>query len=212
MNITLIRHPQTTANKNHIIYGVKDFEYTERGEHQYLWIKEYMEMNYSINNQFQEHKDRYHIISSPRGRALKLAQGISKELGIDLETKDEIGEMNFGIFEGLSTEEAKQKHPDAYFNFQYHFDTTAIPGGESYEDFMTRMDRFIDYLGSLHGSGQFDEIIIVSHGGVIRELTENLLELEPGTSWKFSVSNGCIIKLELKEDGYRLKELVANKF
>ncbi len=212
MNITLIRHPQTTANKNHIIYGMKDYEYTERGEHQFFWIKEYMEINYSINHQFQDHKEKYCIISSPRGRALKLAQGISMELGIKLETRDEIGEMNFGIFEGLSTEEAKKKHPDAYFNFQYHFDTTAIPGGESYEDFIARMDKFIDYLGRLHESGQFDEIIIVSHGGVIRELIENLLELEPGTSWKFLVSNGCIIKLEMKENGYRLKELVANKF
>lgn len=212
MNITLIRHPQTTANKNHIIYGVKDFDYTDRGEHQSLWIKEYMNMNYGMNSDFQEHKERYHIISSPRGRAMKLAESIGESLGMDLEVKEEIGEMNFGIFEGLSTEEAKSQYPDAYFNFQYHFDTTAIPEGESYEDFIARMDRFIDYLGTLHASEQYEEVIIVSHGGVLREVLENLLDMEPGSSWKFQISNGCIIKLVLKEDGYRLRELIANKF
>ena len=146
MNITLIRHPQTTANKNHIIYGVKDYDYTERGEHQALWIKEYMNMNYGFNSGFQENKGRFHIISSPRGRALNLAETIGEDLELDFEVRDEISEMNFGIFEGLSTDEAEKQFPDAYFNFQYHFDTTAIPEGESYDDFITRMDEFIEFL------------------------------------------------------------------
>lgn len=212
MNITLVRHPQTTANMAHIIYGVSDYDYTERGHNQMLWVEEYMKINYSMTKKFSENKDRFHVITSPRERASQLAKGISKALEMDYEEEELIREMNFGIFEGLTTEEAKEKFPDEYFDFQYHFDTTAIPKGESYDDFIHRVDSFIDKLGQFHMNNIYDEVVVVTHGGVIRELIERLLELEPGSSWKFSIGNGCIIKLVLKSNGFCLKELIANKF
>jgi len=212
MNITLIRHPQTKANKAHIIYGKTDYEYTERGKNQLLWIKDYMMLNYSMKAEFEENKEKYKIITSPRRRAKDLAMAISQEMDIGWEEEKLIGEMDFGIFEGLTTEEAKLKYPDEYFDFQYHFDTTAIPDGDSYEAFINRVNSFVDRLGLYHESGKYNELLIVTHGGVIRELFERLLEVEPGTSWKLLVGNGCILKLVLKKDGFHLRELIANKF
>lgn len=211
MNITLVRHPQTTANKKHIIYGNTDYPYTERGEHQMLWVKDYMAINYGMYlDDTPDHNMK--IISSPRGRAYKLATAISEELEISPEVNKNISEMDFGIFEGLTIEEAMETYPDEYTNFQDHFDTTRIPDGESYDDFIDRVDDFLEHVAYLNNEEKLDEIIVVSHGGVIRELLERLLDMDPGESWKFLIGNGCIIKLVLREDGYRLRELIANKF
>ena len=211
MNVTLVRHPQTTANKLHVIYGNTDYPYTERGEHQLLWVKDYMAINYGMY--LEETPDQnMKIFSSPRGRALKLATAISEELDINCQVDENIGEMDFGIFEGLTMEEAIEKYPVDYNNFQEHFDTTRIPEGESYNDFIDRIDNFLDHIAYLNNEVHLDEIIVVSHGGVIRELLERLLDIDPGESWKFLIGNGSIIKLVLREDGYRLRELIANKF
>ncbi len=212
MNITLIRHPQTEANKDHIIYGKSDYDYTERGNNQKLWVQEYMSLNYNITKNFYTHKAGYHIITSPRKRASILAKGISDELKIGIEVEELICEMNFGIFEGLTTKEAEEKYPDEYFDFQYNFDTTKIPEGESYNDFIERIESFIDKLGELYTNKTYEEVVIVTHGGVIRELVERILEFEPGDSWKLIIGNGCIVKLIAKSEGYYLKELIANKF
>jgi len=211
MNVTLVRHPQTTANEKHIIYGNSDYPYTKRGERQRHWVKDYMAINYGI--QLEEIPDtNIKIISSPKGRALNLAIAIAKELDISAEMNENISEMDFGIFEGLTIEEAMETYPDAYANFQEYFDTTRIPDGESYGEFINRMDMFLEHITFLNNERKVDEIIVVSHGGVIRELLERLLDINPGESWKFLIDNGCIIKLVLRKDGYRLKELIANKF
>lgn len=211
MNVTLVRHPQTTANKLHVIYGNSDYPYTERGEHQLLWVKDYMAINYGMYLK-DTPGQKMKIFSSPRGRAFKLARAISEELETTCEVDENISEMDFGIFEGLTIEEAMEKYPEDYNNFQDHFDTTRIPDGESYDDFIDRMDNFLEQIAYLNNEEKLDEIIVVSHGGVIRELLERLLDIDPGESWKFLIGNGCIIKLVLREDGYRLRELIANKF
>lgn len=211
MNVTLVRHPQTTANKKHIIYGKTDYPYTKRGEHQLLWVKDYMSINYGMYlDDMPNHNMK--IISSPKGRALQLATAIGEELDLSPEMNENLSEMDFGIFEGLTMDEAIETYPKEYKNFQEHFDTTRIPEGESYDDFIDRMDAFLDHIAYLNNEVKLNELVIVSHGGVIRELLERLLDIDPGQSWKFIVGNGCIIKLVLREDGYQLKELIANKF
>ncbi len=209
MNITLIRHPQTTANKEHVIYGKLDYPYTNRGHNQLEWLKEYMSINYGM---YKKDLGPIKLISSPRGRAAELAKAIGEALELIPQYTETVSEMDFGIFEGLTIEEALDKYPEDYKNFQEHFDTTSIPEGESYEDFIKRMDNMLAYLEELIASGTVEEAIIISHGGVVREMVERLLDLEPGGSWKFMISNGCIVKMELHNEGYRLKELIANKF
>jgi alpha-ribazole phosphatase len=212
MNITLVRHPQTTANEMHIIYGKSDYHYTQRGNHQLLWLKDYIAMNYGFEIEDDSTDHNMRIISSPRDRALILAEAIGNEIDIEPIISEYICEMDFGIFEGLTVEEAIVKYPVEYNDFQYNFGTTRIPKGESYEDFITRMDNFMEHISYLKNEVKLDEIIVVTHGGVIRELLERLLEIEPGGSWKFLIGNGCLIKLALRDDGYHLKELIANKF
>jgi broad specificity phosphatase PhoE len=194
MKIFLVRHPQTTANQQKIIYGKTDYPYTQAGEKQVKSILDFFSM--------QVRSDRIKIITSPAIRAVNLANQIGK-LFKEVPSMDErLGEMNFGIFEGLTLGEAKEKHPLAYDDFVHRFETSSIPEGESYIAFQERIKRFIVTMP------EKDEWILVTHGAVIREMLEQILGLKAGDSWKFSINNGTIVELEKKTLGFVVKQII----
>lgn len=226
MKVTLIRHPQTIANERKIIYGALDYPYTERGKLQYNHVCSFFEDQIMMK---KIDVNKVMLFSSPSLRTKKLSEGIGAVLGISNSVDQRLAEMNFGIFEGLTSKEAQVKYPQAYQNFKYHFDTTTIPEGESYPDFMNRIKEFLHHRSmrapsrlkneteqyiDKHMTVEEDEqqLIIVTHGAVVREILEHLLELSPGDSWKFVIGNGCIVELERRHDSYKMIQLGANPF
>lgn len=206
MKVILIRHPQTVANEKKIIYGALDYPYTERGEQQFEYVCNYLK---EIGNRDGNDKQVSVLFSSPSLRTSRLADGIGQVLGLNNQVDSNLAEMNFGIFEGLTMQEAQEKFPDAYHNFRYNFDTTTIPEGEAYPEFISRIN---DFLIKNISDNEDLLLIIVTHGAVVREILERLLELTPGDSWKFVVGNGCIIELERRNGPFKMKGLYANPF
>ncbi len=192
MRITIIRHPETDSNRDGIIYGRKDSDYTERGKLQFKNILSYLHS-----------RKKCKVFSSEKKRAKRLAEEIQKTIGGELIVSSSISEMNFGVFEGKTLEEIKEKYEKEYHDFRYRFETTSIPEGESYREFSSRVKKFSEDLKKLD-----EDVIIVSHGAVIRELLEVMLDLKSGGSWKFKVTNGVIIELEKDDYGYSLAKLL----
>jgi broad specificity phosphatase PhoE len=194
MKIFLVRHPQTTANQQKIIYGKTDYPYTQEGEKQIKSILDFFSM--------QARTDGVKIITSPANRAVNLANQIGNLFKQVPSMDEQLGEMNFGIFEGLTLGEAKEKYPLAYDDFLYRFETSSIPEGESYKAFQERIKRFIMTMP------EQDEWILVTHGAVIREILEQILGLKAGDSWKFSINNGTIVELEKKKLGFVVQQII----
>ena len=221
MNITLIRHPQTEANVKKIIYGKLDYPYSNLGKSQFDTTLDYIQRHYVSTSQEDKSIKLY---TSPSQRTQALAIEIGKLLSIPLCVEDRIAEMNFGIFEGLTADEIETNYPEAYNNFKHHFDTSTIPEGESYRSFVERIEEVINEYHNLRikqtshktshemilGDDLVDEIILVTHGAVIREFIERLLALGEGSSWKFVIGNACIVKFEFLGGEYRLKELISS--
>jgi broad specificity phosphatase PhoE len=65
----------------------------------------------------QEECKRIQLITSPSRRTHMLATEIGNLLSVEVYSDSRVSEMNFGIFEGLTVEEAKIHYPDAYTNF-----------------------------------------------------------------------------------------------
>lgn len=215
MKITLIRHPQTEANEKKIIYGTSDYPYTKKGHQQFDFVCDYIERN---SDKLNHGHTNLKVISSPSLRTRQLADGIGHVLQVETETDYRIGEMNFGIFEGLTLEDAQHNYPKVYEDFRDRFDTTTIPDGESYASFRERIQLFLKEVALTTSEGTIDtdtdthtHLILVSHGAVIREMIELLLCLSAGDSWKFMVGNGCIIHLDYVHGAFRLKELIASQ-
>lgn len=200
MNIILVRHPRTVANETHLIYGRTDYPYAKLGHEQYDWVIDQLSTRYNFQGETA-------IISSPRERALNLAKGIGKALEVDVKVNEAISEMDFGVFEGLTMDEVMTKFPKEYEDFTTRFEETVIPEGESYQAFTDRLEFFCEELEMLGEIGRYKDVIVVSHGGVTRELLERLTGMIPGGSWSVNVGNGCIITLSPVNEGFVISQL-----
>lgn len=103
------------------------------------------------------------VYSSDLKRAVQTAAEVFGGRPVE-ETRD-LGEMNFGIFEGLKHDEIMQKQADLYGRWIHSPLTVRIPGGESLEDVSNRVNR---KLASFINKHPGKTIAAVSHGGPIR--------------------------------------------
>ncbi|KIO18559.1 hypothetical protein M407DRAFT_225269, partial [Tulasnella calospora MUT 4182] len=112
-----------------------------------------------------------HTWVSPRERALKTFELLFESLD-ELpphEVCEDVGEWDYGDYEGLTYEEIQNKNPGwSIWNY-------GCPGGESVEDMATRVDGVITKVREVHrkyfedGEGGRDALI-VAHGDFSRVL------------------------------------------
>jgi broad specificity phosphatase PhoE len=144
-----------------------------------------------------------HIISSPIGRALNLAEAIGNQSVHSITLDPRLEEMNHGILEGMTVEEAEKKYPKVVKAFMDDFETIHFPEGESYEMFSNRIYEVMDELVT-----KGENCLIVSHGGVVRTALEYLLEFEAGMSWHLEIGNCSFVEIELNEGRSVIKTLI----
>ena len=116
------------------------------------------------------------IYTSPKRRALESARAIARFQECPVRPADALAEIHFGLFEGRSYDEIAAEYPGIYR--QWMSDPTAVtfPEGESFQDLQRRVTACVKSLRAQH-AGQ--TIALVTHGGVIRVLIAEALELEP---------------------------------
>lgn len=194
MKIIIMRHPETKANDQGIIYGRLDYAYTKKGYEQGSKLIEYV-----------KYKEIQRIYSSPLKRANGIATEISKNRNIEVIVKDQLAEMDYGIFEGLKEEEIINKYEDEYNQFMKNYNTYTIPNGECYKGFCQRVKAFIvDELKAQEGT-----IVIVTHGGVIRLLMSYLLDIDLNLIWHFEVLPGGVVEIDYSNNYGKLQKLIT---
>lgn len=111
-----------------------------------------------------------YIYSSSLLRAKQTAQIINSKLNLPLSATNALREIHMGLYAGRSWgdpdlgPELKKKHRTIQFDYRAH-------GGESAQDFKKRVISFLKIINSKHKDG---EVLIVTHGGILRLL--HLLE------------------------------------
>ena len=88
MKFIIARHTQTLANIEKKLYGVTQSALTEKG------LLQIQKLSKEIGSEKVDF-----MYSSPLERAISLADAISEELGLEYETREELRELNFGMFE-----------------------------------------------------------------------------------------------------------------
>jgi len=192
MRLTLIRHGESEGNVKKLIYGHKDYTLTEKGLLQAKYITNYV-----------KDKNITKVFTSPLIRAKTIGQMICNDKQITLNEDTRIKEMNYGIFEGLTQKEAEEKYKEHFNNFLNDYLNYEIPKGEGYKSFVKRVNEFIEEVKKEKG-----HIVIVSHGGVIRQILSYLLEIDESNVWHFKVEPGCIITIQLDNDYGVIEELI----
>ncbi len=81
-------------------------------------------------------------------------------------------EVDSGIFSGLTSKQAGEKHPEIQQQFAASRDWGTVPGGESKIVLWRRAEAFLQFLVSQESEDAF--VVIMSHGGFIRACLSHL--------------------------------------
>jgi alpha-ribazole phosphatase len=186
MKCYLVRHGQTTWNETHRFQGWQDIELTNVGVNQAHKISTYF-------NDIHYH----HLYSSDLVRALKTAQIIQTKHECPMTITKGLRELDVGEWEGLTWDEVTEKLDDENIANMDDLWKTARTGGESLFQFQ---ERVIQAFKTIVNKSANQDIVIVTHGGVIRVLICHILEIEMSEINYSKIDNGSITILEIQKN------------
>ena len=123
---------------------------------------------------------------SDLSRAGETASIINGERDIPLHATPELRERDYGVFEGLTVEERKDRYPGLFAASLVKDQDFAPTGGESPRATSVRMTAFVAGLKARHPD---ETVLIVGHGGSLRAVIIALMEFPLDANWRFVMSN-----------------------
>ena len=183
--LILIRHGQTDMNKDQLYYGRLDVPINETGKEQ---------AENTRKNLVELEIDYDKIYSSPMKRAYETAEIVNYK-NLEIEKDDELREMDFGIFEGLSYKEIMKKYPEEMEKLKKDWKTYSYVTGENPFMLQKRALKFLEKIDKNKNN------MVVTHWGIICTLLSFLFSSELEGYWKYQVKNGGIVIIEFS-DGY----------
>lgn len=161
MKIFFIRHGETTGDVENLYGGDYDDHLSEKGKQQSL------DLARNLSNKGIEI-----IYSSPLIRAQETSKTLSRQLGCEIITINNLKERNqYGILTGMNKEEAKEKFPKEVELLKDKLNT--IEKAESYENFVERLK---EVFNDIVKENKYNCIAIVAHGGPFRVLFREILK------------------------------------
>ena len=142
------------------------------------------------------------IYTSDLARAVETAEALATLTGLPINRTSAFRERSVGVMEGLTFEDAAQKHPEQYAALLRRDFEHVLTGGESYRQLLDRAWQKLDEIVARHKGGK---IAVFSHTGTICILALHLMgaldapELKP--VW-ISNANCAITRCELRVDGF----------
>ncbi|MDY6912195.1 MAG: histidine phosphatase family protein [Chloroflexota bacterium] len=191
--IILIRHGQTAWNKKERFRGRADLPLDETGIRQAKAASEKL-ANCGASA----------IYSSPLQRTLMTAQPIADKLGLTIKPADDLIDIDYGAWQGLSTEEALAENEILYRKWLESPHEASFPDGEGLSDVRARVIKMIDKVLSEH-SGQ--TVILVSHVVVCRVFICTVLGLDDSHFWQIEQDVNAINTIGMREGKLTLNSL-----
>jgi broad specificity phosphatase PhoE len=156
LNLYVIRHGETEWNTQKRMQGRLDSDLTDKGVNDALLLGERLK-----ETGFQR------VISSPSKRAVETANRVIGKRSISIETDERLMEIDLGSWQGKTESEIKELFPtqfNSYWNQPVMYEN---PRGESFLDVKNRVADFLFNLEKTIPSGN---VLIVTHGVVVKTL------------------------------------------
>ena len=151
--LCLVRHGETQWNAARRIQGQIDIGLNETGLRQAAGAGRWLSQAGIVA-----------LYSSDLKRAWTTALVIGDALGLVPVSVPEMRERRYGVFEGLTYDEAKAKHPDGYAAFEGRNANYNFENGESLSEMFARVTSKLKEIAAAH-VGQ--NVVVVLHGGVL---------------------------------------------
>ncbi len=174
IKLILIRHGESDGNVKRKFSGFQDVDLTEKGIWQAKRLARRLE-GVQVDS----------VYCSDLKRARHTAEIIFGDRGKDIVVSPNLREINFGIWEGLTFEEIKLREGAKFTSWMENPDEkTIIPQGESLAILNDRVMTEVNRILQEHkNEGKDKTIAIVCHGGAIRIILCNALNLELKNLW-----------------------------
>lgn len=137
------------------------------------------------------------VVSSPMRRAAQTAEAIAGALGLPVTTNDDLAELDFGVFEGLTSAEARERYPVELAAW-YGSADVAPPGGESLAALAHRVRRGRDAVVAAHPDRT---IVVVTHVSPIKTLVRAALDAPFPSLFRMHLDTASVSALDYFADG-----------
>ncbi|MEW6182785.1 MAG: alpha-ribazole phosphatase [Bacillota bacterium] len=184
--IYLVRHGETIWNHALRYQGHADVALNERGIRQAEALAERLGV------------ERFAaFFSSDLCRALDSARIIARPHGGRVKTLSALREIDFGEWEGLTRDEIKARFPEVSKQWWTRPYSTRLPGGETLSEVAARA---VGALKQIAASHKDEQVVVVSHGGVIRASIGHFIRMDLNQYWRLRQDNAALNVLEFFEE------------
>lgn len=131
--IIMVRHGQSESNVKKTFTGQLNAPLTEAGREQARRMARYLD-KYRVDK----------IYVSSLERAVETAQPIALRQSCPMEKRDELMEINSGLWQGLTFTEIAEKYPQTYLAWRENIGLATPDGGETCKQLYDRVTVFLE--------------------------------------------------------------------
>ncbi len=186
--IIAVRHGETAWNVDTRIQGQRNIPLNSQG----TWQAE------RLAQALRSHAPFAAIYSSDLQRTMDTALPIGAVTGMPVTPEPGLRERGFGQFEGLTFAELELHSPLDTARWRQRDPDWAPPGGETLQAVRTRITQAVDRLAARHVG---EQIVLVTHGGVLDALYRVAAHLEIQAPRTWQLGNASINRLLWTPDG-----------
>ncbi len=177
LNVIFVRHGESVWHGENRYAGATDIDLTDHGRDQAAALADWAEQARLTA-----------VWSSPMLRCRQTAADSAARAGLPLRLDERLRELDFGVAEGLTRAEMRERMPEAVTSFEADPVAHHFPGGEDPAAVVERYAAFLAGLRAEHGGGSEGggagadggRILVVAHSTAIRLTLCRLLGLPLG--------------------------------
>jgi broad specificity phosphatase PhoE len=183
--VFLVRHGESTWNREHRIQGQSDPPLSDDGRRQAALLGHRL-----------RDKTFTAFYASDLRRAFDTALEIGAAISCRLRPDEALREIFLGEWEGLTTTEIAERYPAAWASWRREPDWDLVPGGEGADRFEARVTAA---MGRIFDENTRGDVLVVTHGGVIQVALHRVFGRTGRGLFAFRIQNASISLLERRD-------------
>ena len=186
--LVLVRHGSTEHSAERRFSGRNELPLVEVGERQAAALAVRAAASFA---------DAAAVVASPLRRAMQTADAIAGTLGLGVVANDDLAEVDFGTWEGMTFGEARTANPVELTDWLASPEA-APPGGESFAALARRVRRGRDAVISGYPGRT---VVVVSHVSPIKTLLRLALDAPPVSMYRIHLDTASVSIIDYFADG-----------